>query len=126
MAKQHNKQKGDRAEATAALYLSTKGFKIIDTNFRWRAGEVDIIAKDPADGYLVFVEVKYRTNDQYGVPSAAVDARKIQKIRQTAQAYLHYKKLADVDVRFDIVELTDCYAYSSTPEYRVNHLRSVF
>ena len=126
MSKHHNKKKGDQAEAAAALFLRAQGFHLIDTNFRWKAGEVDIIAKDSADGYLVFIEVKYRATEQYGTPSAAVGARKIHKIRQTAQAYLHYKKLGDVDVRFDIIELMDCYEYSNVAEYKINHLRSVF
>lgn len=125
MSKHHNKQKGDRAEATAAFYLKNQGFRILDTNFRWKGGEVDIVAKDTT-GYLVFIEVKYRTTGHYGTPSEAVDGRKITKIRQTAQAYLHFKQLHEVDVRFDVIELTDCYDYSSTPEYKINHLYSAF
>ena len=65
-------------------------------------GEIDLICRDRE--VLVFVEVKYRSDDCFGVPMEAVDSRKQVRIRKTAAAYLGKKKLPfDTPCRFDVV-----------------------
>ena len=54
----------------AALYLKDTGYRIFARNYRIAAGEIDLIVGK--DGYLIFVEVKYRSNSRYGSPEAAV------------------------------------------------------
>lgn len=72
-------------EKAAGSYLMKQGYQILQYNFRCRMGEVDIIAKDGA--YLVFVEVKYRTNTASGEPLEAVDLQKQRKISKAAAYY---------------------------------------
>ncbi|MCD6541326.1 YraN family protein [Candidatus Bipolaricaulota bacterium] len=90
------------AEERACEYLRSLGYLIVARNWRWRGGEVDIIAKD--GNTLVFVEVKYRTADRFGLPAEAVDPRKREKLLLAAKAFLG-KDLGKVPVRFDVITL---------------------
>lgn len=101
--KKENKQKGDFGEAAAAVYLKKKGYKILETNYRLKSGEIDIIASKRE--YIVFVEVKLRRNSDKGEPCEAVDYRKQQKIINTAKSYIQAKELYSSDFRFDVVEV---------------------
>lgn len=83
-------------------YLRAQGWRIVARNWRWRGGEVDIIAKDGET--LVFVEVKARENPEFLSPEEAVDQRKRQHLWRSAQAYLRGKPW--VPVRFDVVTVT--------------------
>ncbi len=69
---------GVAGENHAAHYLQTLGYRIIQRNYRTRIGEIDIIAREGE--FLVFVEVKTRTGQNFGLPQSAVDARKQFKI----------------------------------------------
>lgn len=115
LAKIENKIKGDVGETSAAGFLRQKGFKIIQTNFKTKFGEIDIIAKDK--DVIVFVEVKRRITLAYGRPIEAVDERKQRKIRQVAEFYLMLKKMAYADVRFDVIEIID---------NKINHVENAF
>ena len=77
-------------ENRAAVYLTERGYKILEKNYRCRMGEIDLIAFH--QGYLVFVEVKYRRGNRAGCPEEVVDFRKQKKISQTATWYLKKKK----------------------------------
>ena len=55
---------GADKEQLAARYLDDNGYTVLERNFRNKTGEIDIIAKK--DNYIVFVEVKYRSNNKYG------------------------------------------------------------
>lgn len=66
----------------AAEELTRQGYRIIERNFRCRYGEIDLIAEDAND--LIFIEVKTRRGDAYGLPEEAVTLRKQQKIVQVA------------------------------------------
>ena len=67
-----NKRKtGTEYEELAARWLTGKGFEILEKNYRCRIGEIDLIARDGR--YLVFVEVKYRSDEKAGDPSEAVN-----------------------------------------------------
>jgi putative endonuclease len=72
---------GGEYERLAAEYLKKKGMFILEMNFRNRGGEIDIIAKDGE--YICFIEVKYRTTNEWGFPLEAVHYRKQQQIRNT-------------------------------------------
>lgn len=96
-----NKRKiGTDYEKFAAEYLRGLGYEIVKANYRCPLGEIDLVAKDGA--YLVFVEVKYRKSLKAGSPFDAVDKRKQQTIRRTAQWYLTENGLEDIPVRFDV------------------------
>lgn len=88
----------------AAAYLAAQGMKIMAHNFRCRQGEVDIIGRH--EGYLVFVEVKYRKDREKGSPEEAVDFRKQKQICKVADYYRYIHGLGDsTPVRYDVVAL---------------------
>lgn len=104
---------GKIGEDTAVRLLRSRGYRIIERNWRVRGGEVDIVAQENGD--YVFVEVKSRTNDSYGPPSMAVNATKQRKLVDLAQHYVSYKLRKDVAWRFDVVEV------QLTPEGKVTN-----
>jgi putative endonuclease len=92
---------GREGEALAVKELKKQSYRIIEKNFHSSRGEVDIIAKKK--GVLVFIEVKARSNENFGTPFDAVDQRKQKRIIHAAKTYLLKKGLTDVRVRFDVV-----------------------
>ena len=92
--------KGQFAERKACQYLQQQGLTLIEKNYRCRNGEIDLIMQDK--DHLVFVEVRYRKNENYGTAIDTVDRNKVKKIVSTAQHYLISHQL-DVPARFDIV-----------------------
>lgn len=98
----NKRQTGTSYEIKAEEYLIKKGYKILERNFRNRSGEIDIIAKDGE--YFCFVEVKYRTTNDFGSPLEAVDYRKQNQIRKVAMYYLMKNKLSEwTPCRFDVI-----------------------
>lgn len=96
---------GSIYENIAADYLRKNGLTVLECNYSCRKSEIDIIAKDMDE--LVFVEVKYRKNDLYGLPYESVDIKKQQKIRFAAKSYLTDKKIFDdTPCRFDVISIT--------------------
>lgn len=95
---------GKRGEIIASNFLKSKGYNIIQMNYRNVIGEIDIIASH--DGTLVFVEVKTRTSRGFGDPFEAINYKKQQKIRQVAMLYLKQKRIVDkVSCRFDAIAI---------------------
>jgi putative endonuclease len=78
---------GKWGETIAAAYLERRGYRVLARNVRTPYGEIDLLARQPA-GSLVFVEVKTRTGGSFGYPEEAVDARKLQHLVASAQAYV--------------------------------------
>ena len=99
----NNISKGFLGETKAVEYLISKGYKIIDRNYRTKIGEIDIIAI--ISGVLVFVEVKSRTNINYGYPYEAVNWRKQDKIIKSSYIYMKQKGFNDHQIRYDIIEV---------------------
>jgi putative endonuclease len=97
-----NKSFGDKGEKIAVNYLKTKGYNILETNWRTGRIELDIIAQ--IEKIIVFVEVKTRKSDYYGFPEEAVNRQKQKNILDAAEVYLIEKKL-DNEVRFDIISI---------------------
>ncbi len=85
----------------AAEELTRQGYRIIERNFRCRYGEIDLIAEDAND--LIFIEVKTRRGDAYGLPEEAVTQRKQQKIVQVATYYLDLHACSERSWRIDVV-----------------------
>lgn len=96
------KQDGDWGEALVEKYLSERGCRIVEREWRCRFGEIDLIAWDKS--VLCFVEVKTRTNTQMGLPREYVTAGKQARIRKTALFYLCDNGL-DCPARFDVAEV---------------------
>jgi len=95
---------GRKGEDEAVQYLESKGYQILERNFRVNRGEIDIIAKD--GDTLVFVEVKTKIRGGFGEPEDRVDRRKQVQLGKVAMGYLQEKMLEDVDCRFDVVAVT--------------------
>ncbi len=100
-----NNIEGKKGEIKAVLFLKKHGYKILETNFKNKIGEIDIIAEK--DGVIVFIEVKNRSTYRFGRPIEAVDFRKQNKIKKVAEIYLMIKNKYYNDVRFDVVEVSN-------------------
>ena len=96
---------GRRGEDAAAQYLTSRGYQLLERNWRSGRAEVDAIVISPDGRTLVFVEVKTRATDYYGFPELAVTARKMELLNEAAEAYMAEFGWTR-DVRFDILALT--------------------
>lgn len=95
---------GFAVEEKVQAYLVAQGLRWIESNYRCRMGEIDLIMCDQQ--YLIFVEVRARRSNQFGGALASVTYQKRHKLMRTAQWYLMQKKLtAHAFVRFDIVSV---------------------
>ena len=116
------KQDGDWGEALVAEFLTKRGCRIVEREWRCRFGEIDLIAEK--DGILLFVEVKLRTNLQYGAPREYVTVKKQEKLRAAALLYLSGREL-DVPARFDVAEVyTD--VHRSAGKTRIRYIANAF
>lgn len=95
---------GAARERKAAEYLTQRGMRIIEKNYRDQNGEIDLVGYH--GDYLVFVEVKYRRDTQKGFAAEAVDVRKQRKICRVADHYRYSHGLDDrTKVRYDVVAI---------------------
>ena len=117
-----NHESGIWGEELAAKFLRKKGFRIVQTRYRSRYGEIDIIASK--DRILAFVEVKMRKSDRYGQAMEFVDERKQARLITTASFYLS-ENPTKLQPRFDIIEI---YAPNGvlTSKPIINHLEDAF
>jgi putative endonuclease len=110
---------GRYGERIAARYLVAQGFAIMDRNWRCEVGEIDIIARD--GDWLVMCEVKTRRSLVCGQPAEAVDARKLQRLRQLTVRWLLESGLHPPQIRIDVVGVL-C-PIGEVPQ--IQHLRAV-
>lgn len=96
------KDLGDHFEQRAEDFLIAEGMEVIGRNYRCRAGEIDLIAMH--DKYLVFVEVRARSNKRYASAAASVDRRKQHRLVRSAQHFLQrHRQLTNFPCRFDVI-----------------------
>ena len=114
------KAAGDRGEAEVARYLRKKGYTLLASQWRCRFGELDLVARDKR-GTVCFVEVKLRSAGSIGLPREFVDARKQERLRTAAAAYLSTHDI-DAPARFDVAEV---YA-ENDGRLRVEYLENAF
>ena len=94
---------GSEQEKKAAGYLKEQGYEILQRNYYCRFAELDIVARG-MDGYLCFIEVKYRKNRRYGAPEGVVSYQKQRKICQGARFYMKEKRIPEeTPIRFDVI-----------------------
>ena len=115
-------QIGSFGEKKAASYLRRHGYKIVDTNCRYRQGEIDIIAENRK--YIVFVEVKLRKNSKYGQAQEFVTYSKQQKVIAAAQLWLQQHD-TDKQPRFDVIEIYAPDGIDSR-KIEINHIENAF
>jgi putative endonuclease len=116
------KQTGDKGEEVAVAFLEAKRYRILERNFHCKGGEVDIIARDPRDKSLVFVEVKARRDLSYGVPQLAVTPFKQRQISKAALTWLAKNRLPDVPARFDVIAIL----LADNDRHTIEHIMNAF
>jgi len=92
---------GRTGERLAAETLMSKGYRILERNFRCRQGEIDLVAEDEQD--IIFVEVKARRGVSFGLPEDALTMRKRRKLVEVASYYLDLHTCSDRSWRIDVV-----------------------
>ena len=110
---------GKHGEELALELLVSKGFKILETNWRYRRSEVDIIAKEGE--VLVFIEVKTRSFDYFGRPETFVDKKKEKLLALAASEYMRLTG-HEWAIRFDVVSVL----LKNENEWVVEHLPDAF
>lgn len=107
---------GKLGEQETVRYLQKRGYKLISLNYHSRFGEIDVIMLDGQQ--LVFIEVKTRTEAQFGSPAEAISYHKISKMIKTAQFFLAQHPQYQ-DYRFDAVEVL------ISPQISINHIKNI-
>jgi len=112
-------RRGEYGEILARKYLEEQGVRLLETNFRFHHGEIDIIAEEGE--VLIFCEVKTRFSEAFGTPEIAVTAQKQRQIRKIAEAYLAVRRIRDRICRFDVVAIRVDNGVAT-----VHHMRDAF
>ncbi len=94
---------GTEAERTAEKHLKAQGFTLVTRNFRARTGEIDLIMSKSS--LLIFVEVRYRANPNFGTGADSISSSKQQKIIRTAKMFLQKNGHRWNQYRFDVVSI---------------------
>ena len=113
-------EKGRRGEDLAVAFLLSKGYLILERNWRRKTGEIDIIAE--LSGTLVFCEVKSRTGLSCGTGAEAVDGRKQRRILRTALLYMQHFRKSGCLCRFDVIEVF----LAASDRQSVHHIPNAF
>ncbi|PID87660.1 hypothetical protein CSB07_00210 [Candidatus Gracilibacteria bacterium] len=113
------KKIGDVGELTAIKYLQSKGYKILDTNFKFgRFGEIDIICEK--NSITVFLEVKYRLNEKYGIGEESITKYKLSKLKKTIDFYCVKNSIDFEKIRFDAITILKKEKF-----FRIKHYKNV-
>jgi putative endonuclease len=94
---------GKWGEGVAAQYLEAQGYKVLQKNVRTPYGEIDLIAQNGQT--IVFVEVKTRTSNTFGLPEISVNNRKIRHLVDGAQSYIQLFQGTDMEWRVDVIAI---------------------
>ncbi|NWF87873.1 MAG: YraN family protein [Ignavibacteriaceae bacterium] len=113
---------GNEGEELAVEFLVNKGYQIIKRNYRYGKGEIDIIAKDPNEEGLVFIEVKSRKNLDFGYPEESVTKNKIKQLKRIAELYLYENNVREILCRFDVISIL----IIANEKPRIEHLINAF
>ncbi len=116
MAESHNL--GQKGEDLAADHLKTAGYKILHRN--WKSGnkEIDIIAENQE--FIVFAEVKTRSEDFLMTPVTAINKEKRKTLIYAANTYLQRYGI-DKESRFDIITVIQ-----TGDSYNIDHIEGAF
>ena len=108
---------GAFGERLAAAHLESKGYRILERNYRRREGEIDIVAA--RGGCLVFVEVRTRRGQERGSAVESVGPAKGARLAALAEAYCQERPDLPPDRRIDVV------AVDLTPEGRLLSIQHI-
>lgn len=111
---------GDDAEDAACAFLERKGIRVVERNFRASGGEIDIVARQGDD--LVFVEVRFREDEEAGAPEETVNLVKRRKVAAAARQYVSAVPSASWrEARFDVIAVV-----GSGPGAVIRHYPAAF
>lgn len=116
MAESHDL--GQEGENQAVGYLTKSGFKILSRNWKWGRHEIDIIAENR--DFIVFAEVKTRTENYKMHPVTAVTREKQKSIIRAADGYVKIFKI-DKECRFDVITVI-----KKDEEFEIDHIDGAF
>jgi len=124
---------GKWGETIAENYLTAKGYRILARNIRTPYGELDIVASKKMiissglvlerNTIIVFVEVKTRSSDKYGLPEEAITWRKKEHLLSAAQFYLMENPDLAEDWRVDVISIQSS---KTGKQPNVTHFENVF
>ena len=109
---------GKRGESLALEMLKEKAYKILETNWRYKRDELDIIAMDGIE--LVIVEVKTRSSEYFGDPEESVDEAKMQRLVRAAEEYIE-QNLLENECRYDIISII-----LNNDKTNIRHIKDAF
>jgi putative endonuclease len=92
---------GHVGESAAVRYLESLGWTVLERNYRCRAGEIDVVARDQES--VVFVEVRTRASDVFGTPEESITASKARRMMRCALTYMTVHPDLSADWRIDVV-----------------------
>lgn len=111
--------KGELAERLALEYLQNRSLKLMANNWRCPRGEIDLIMLDQKT--LVFIEVRYRKQTTWGLPSETIILAKRHKIIMAAQLFLQKNKQWLINpCRFDVISITGNISKQSDIQWLTN------
>jgi len=113
---------GRKGERLAVAYLRRRRHRILARNFTTRVGEIDIVSR--LGGTIVFTEVKSSVRAAGFAPRDRIGPSKRRKLQQLSLIFLRRKRLGDVPVRFDIIEVNFAHPDDRRPE--IVHLPGAF
>jgi len=108
---------GKKGEELAREFLSKNGYTILETNYRYKKAEIDIIALK--DEVLAIIEVKTRTSTDFGAPEIFVNKKKISLILEATNAYVEEKNL-DLEISLDIISVV------LATELKIEHIQNAY
>ncbi len=98
-------RRGNNAESLAEKYLISHGLLTLQSNYRCKAGEIDLLMRE--SDTLVVVEVRYRSNPFFGSAAESLTPRKLQRIRKTTEYFLlTHRQYKHLFVRFDVIAIS--------------------
>ena len=109
---------GKKGEELALRYLKDNGYKILETNWRFKHKEVDIIAREGNE--ICFIEVKTRSSDKWGSPEESVTVKKRKLLINAARAYVENMDCM-CEVRFDVIAVI-----TDGEQHTIKHIRQAF
>jgi putative endonuclease len=119
----NRKDFGNIGEKIACNFLTKKGLKLIEKNFRFQRYEIDLILLDKKMKTVIFVEVKTRKNKDFGEPEESIHFFKQQNISKAAQGFiLKNKEYNSFDLRFDSLSVL----FNEDNNYTINHIEHAF
>jgi len=99
---------GQNKEQQAAKWLQQNQVEIIAQNYLCKGGEIDLIGFEQQQDRLVFFEVKYRKNNQFGDPAETLSTQQQQRIVRCAQRFLQqHPQYQDKAMQFDVLTFLD-------------------